>query len=198
MEFAATTSAYIIEADSCGDLYYNTRPLPMKAQDKHGCVIYIKSFDRVLAPGMLSFIVCHSDISNHFRDTNQSPGYIQRGLDFYLRHCDFRGHCTFLRSQYARRWRRATVAIETYLSPFASFNIPDGGLSFWISPRTKFDYAEEFLKRKVLVAPGKLFMNGNAPHFRCCFASVQEERISEGIGIIASVFAKSFGEGLEL
>jgi len=186
---AYASGAYIIEADSYGDLYYTAKPLPIKAIDDLGHVIYIKSFDRVLAPGLLNFM-CHSkEVTSRFQNRSQTSGYIQRSLDHYLREGGFSEHLVYLRGRYARRYRKMLAVLEAYLSPFASYIIPDGGLSFWITPHRPFDYAEEFFARKVLVAPGKLFMGGDAPHFRVSFAYMPEERILEGMGIIASVLA---------
>ena len=185
LKLADATGAYIIEADSYSDLYYNAKPQPLKALDSQDRVIYIKSFDKVLAPGLLNYMLCPKE--NRFKP--QTLGYIQRGIDHYLRSGGFDEHLAFLRDRYVRRYRKMLAATETYLSPFASYIIPDGGLSVWISPNATHDRTGEFLRRKVLVSPGRLFMSGGTSCFRISFAGVTEEKISEGIGIIASVLA---------
>ncbi|MCL1842667.1 MAG: PLP-dependent aminotransferase family protein [Defluviitaleaceae bacterium] len=185
-EIAKVSGAYIIEADD------EFNPKPFKARNNR--VIYIKSFDRVLAPGLAGYIVCDAEVLNDQRDVGEVSGYIQRSLDFYLRNNDFSKHCAIMRSNYRARAKKAAAAAETYLAPYASFTIPEGGC-LWVSP-FKMDAAQlnecikNFVKRKVLVSPGHMFAGGEN-YFRINFFNTPEEDILTGIGIIASVLAEA-------
>jgi len=188
---AEVLNAYVLEADHLSDLYYgtlDTRPFPLKARDNNDRVIYVKSFDKVLSSGMPSFMCFPTALSSRFSDAEQAPGYIQRGFDWYIRSGGFAEHLLFLRKQYLRRYHKMQLAVETYLSPFASYIIPDGGLSFWITPHIFQDFSGKFLHRKILVTPGKIFTGGYDSSFRISFANMPEEKISEGIGVIASIW----------
>jgi DNA-binding transcriptional MocR family regulator len=181
LKLAHNLNAYIIEEDTYSDFFYGTRPVPLKAADIFNRVIYIKSFDKILAPGLAGCMVCPTEIINRLQDTSGASGYIQRSLDFYLRNCDFNAFCAKMRSSYNRRYKRAVSAAETFLAPM-SFIKPQGGLSLWITGNDCFN---ELYKRKVLVSPGELF--SSKTHFRISFANASEDEISTGIGIIASV-----------
>jgi DNA-binding transcriptional MocR family regulator len=194
LEIAQDLNAYIIEVDAFSDFYYGVKPQAMKENDIYNRVIYIKSFDRVLTSGLAGYMVCSAEIINRLRDTGGVSGYIQRSLGYYFKNNDFAAHCAKLRGEYAKRYKRAVAAAETFLSPYASFTAAGGGLSLWVSPFKSADYIEEFLKHKVLVSPGRLYSPVVAKQdFRISFANAPEDDISKGIGIIASVLG--VGEG---
>jgi len=189
LKLAHTHNAYIIEEDQLSDFYYdgNKRP-PLKALDSEGKVIYIKNFSRVLAPGLgLGFMVCPGNMPGLKPSTDtMPPGYTQRAFDIFLRSGGYESHVAHMREVYGRRYQGILAAMRTYLTPFADFSTPGGGLSLWVTPHIANDYTDKFLQRKVVVTPGQLY-DANMPGFRISFASVPEERIAEGIGIIASV-----------
>ncbi|MDR0271754.1 MAG: PLP-dependent aminotransferase family protein [Clostridiales bacterium] len=180
LELAHNLNAYIIEVDSFGDFYYGVKPTPLAATDAHDRVIYIKNFDRVLTTGLPGFMICNLNL-----ETGGASGYIQRGLDFYLRNRDFESHSAKIRGNYSRIYRRTIAVAEKFLSPYASFIKPEGGLSLWIN--AKKDFSNDFLARKVLVSPGKLYSSNNETCFRLSFANVTPDDISKGIGIVASI-----------
>jgi len=190
---AQNTNAHIIEADDCGDFFYDEKPKPLRAANER--VIYLKSFERVLSPGLAGYIVYPKDATPH--ETEGVSGYIQRGLDYYLRNNDYDAFCAKIRGVFAKRYRRAIAAAETFLAPYADFIIPGGGLGLWVSPKNSGKtaaYIDEFLIHKVLVSPGRFFAPSVIKpaaerHFRISFANTNEDDISKGIGIIASVLA---------
>jgi DNA-binding transcriptional MocR family regulator len=184
LKLAVESGAYIIETDDYGDFFYHTPPLSLKAMDTARRVIYLKSFDRVLTQGLAGYIACPEEIINRLRDSEVN-GCTQRALHFYLRNFDFAAHLSKIRAEYFRKFKRAVAAAEAFLSPYAEVTVPDGGLSIWV--KADADYSNEFFKQKVLVSPGKLFSQKTAHHFRINFASVSDDDISKGIGIIASV-----------
>ncbi|MCL2356697.1 MAG: PLP-dependent aminotransferase family protein [Defluviitaleaceae bacterium] len=185
LELAYNSKAYIIEEDTQNDFFYAQSPVSLRDMDERNRVICLKSFDRVLAPGLASFAACPDEIIN--RGFGEASGYIQRGLGFYLKNCNFAGHLEMLRKEYGRRYNKAVSAAEKFLAPYAGFQKPGGGLGLCFNG---LDIADEILARKVLVAPGALFSSDFSkvkPFFRINFANVTEDEISRGIGIIASV-----------
>jgi DNA-binding transcriptional MocR family regulator len=196
LELAYKYNVYIIEEDSQNDFYYdNRRRLPLKALDYRNMVIYIKSFSKILMPGLrMGFMVCprRVNVTAVKRNTDiATSGYIQRAFDLYLRSGGLESHGLQMRAVYGRRYRNTTAA-AAYLSPFAGFNPPDGGLSLWFTLKKKMDAEalfSRFLQQKVIVTPGSMFsLQGNdMPCFRVSFAAVPEPGIDEGFRIMASV-----------
>jgi DNA-binding transcriptional MocR family regulator len=188
LELAHNFSAYIIEIDGYGDFFYHNRPTPLKAADNHDLVIYMKSFDRILAANMAGYMVLPEKISDKFRTVCSVSGFTQRGLDYFLRN-NFDTFSAKIRSIYAKKYRKAVVAVQKFLTPHANFSIPEGGLGFWISPKTPDpDYFQKFYARKIIVSDGQLYSQKNS--FRLNFANASEDEISAGIGIIASILGR--------
>jgi len=190
LRLAEEANAYIIEADLFSDIYFNKKPQPLKVVDANNRVVYIKSLDWVLAPGMLSYAVYPSSISEEAlnRGSDFEQGYIQKSMDVFLKNEGFNEYLTFLRSCYKKRYERLLKAARGFLSPLASYIISDGGYCMWVSPfGRKRDFSADFLRRKVLVSPGRIFLPTDTSDFRISIANVPEESIYEGIGILASV-----------
>jgi len=190
LKLAHTTNAYIIEADDYANFFYDKPPTSLKAMDTSGQVIYLQSFERLLAPGFGGYAVGRFS-SN---EAGAVSPLVQRGLDYYLRNYDFPALCTKIRTVYAKKYRRAASAAQTFLSPYADFILPGGGLGLWISAKGK-GFADEILAHKVIVSPGRIYAPGKTSHeqhFRISFSNVTEDEISHGIGIIASVLSKGW------
>ncbi|MCL1844488.1 MAG: PLP-dependent aminotransferase family protein [Defluviitaleaceae bacterium] len=193
LDLAYNSNAYIIEDDLQGDFFYGEKPTSLLSMDERGRVIGLKSFDRVLTPGIMGFLACPDEIINRIRGLGGASGYIQRGLGFYLKNCDFNAHLEHLRKVYGRKYHKTVSAARQFLGPMLepdSFKEPGGGLGLWLRARGDASgFADELLARKVLIAPDELFsgFSRNQPYFRINFANVTEDEISRGIGIIASV-----------
>jgi len=191
LDLVYTYDVHVIEEDLLNDFYYdNKKRTTFKALDNQDKTIYVKNFSRTLMPGLgIGFMVCPGTLADTMLNIETPPpGYTQRALDVFLRNGDYESHIANMRMIYGRRYQKITAAAGTYLTPFADFELPGGGLSLWITPRRSEadNYAGKFLQRKVIVTPGRLFAN-DMRGFRISFASVPEDRIAEGIGVIASV-----------
>ena len=193
LKLAYNCNAYIIEDNGYGDFYYSQRPTTLRAMDAER-VIYLSSFDKILTSGLAGYIACPPHIIKRLHGADGAAGYIQRGLDEYFTHGDFNAHCAKIRSIYARKYKRTMLALDTFLSDYTSYVRPEGGLGCWVrSPRA--DLTNELIKHGVLVSPSTLYSTSAETHFRISFANTQEDDISKGIGIIASVMRSRAGEG---
>jgi DNA-binding transcriptional MocR family regulator len=200
LELAYRYGSYIIEEDSQNDFYYGKQPpVPMKALDYRSQVIYVKSFSKILMPGLrMGFMVCPRKVhvTTAKRNTDiATSGYIQRAFDFYLRDGGFEGHLQHMRAVYGRRFRKAVKAAERHLTPYVDFYKPEGGLSLWLTVKDLTDDVEtlcgKFLQQRVIVSPGTLFISqgDKTSGFRISFANLPEGKIAEGIELIAAVLS---------
>ncbi|MCL2198381.1 MAG: PLP-dependent aminotransferase family protein [Defluviitaleaceae bacterium] len=183
LQLAHKFNAYIIEVDSYGDFYYKHKPTPLLAMDNNGRVLYIKTFERTFSTGMLGYMVCPNGLNF---ETGGASGYIQRGLDFYFRNFDYNMHCANIRAAYAKRYKTAVAAAETFLSPYCTvFSKSEGGLCLWLKLKNG-----DLPAGKVIVSPGQLyFSREQTQYFRISYANISQDDISKGIGILASLFA---------
>ena len=193
LSLAGACGAYIIEEDQFSDFYYDgVIRTPLKALDTGNRIIFIKSFSKILMPGLhTSFMVCPPEVIETIDNKDiVMSGYVQRGFDLYLKSGAYNSYCATVRTTYGRRYQKIVAAVTTYLAPLADCELPGGGLSLWITPHSDdAGLAESFLQNKVIVSPGRLYAAAgvDVKGFRLSFASVPESRIAEGIGAIAQV-----------
>ena len=186
IELADACGAFIIEEDQYSDFYYDgvKRNLLRTESDR---VIYIKSFAKTLISGLrLGYLVCPGDIPVSVKGDGATCGYIQRGLDLFLRSGAYELHLANMRSVYGRKYQKVVAALNTYLGHLADFVLPAGGFGIWVTPHEVGDHAERILQRKVVVSPGWLYGTDIAG-FRINFTAVTEEQVAEGLGVIAQV-----------
>jgi DNA-binding transcriptional MocR family regulator len=170
-----------IEEDMYGDFYYDGKPRRPSSET------YIKSYAKIFMPG-LAYTVVPKDLVKKIAAPVYCPatGFVQRAFDLYLRSGKFDEHAAKMRTVYGKRYRKVIAAARAYLSGYVGFDEPECGLGIEIRPKytIKIDtLCQRFLQRKVVVFPGVNYFNIN-------FATTREERITEGIGIIAAVLAE--------
>lgn len=192
----------IVEDDYLSELNFDAKVArrTLKAMDTHGLVVYIKSFSKILMPGLrLGLLVAPARLNHSLGAAKQfsdisSSGLLQRTLDLYLREEAWQQHLDKLRHIYSARCRRAEAAIKEYLPP-VNFTPPGGGLHLWLQLPQSMSGDELYrqcLQEKVLITPGSYFTPGDnyRQYFRLSYAAVTEEEISRGVKIIGKILAQ--------
>lgn len=199
LEMAEKYDTFIIEEDYLSDLHYSEKPIiPLKALDHRNRVIYIKSFSKILMPGLrMGFLVLPKSILNHVLSAKHTSdistsGFIQRALDLYLRKNLRKQHLEKMNAIYRERYKLTVAAIHTHLSPYVSYIPPEGGLSIWLKVQKTIDLQllyNRLLAHNIIISPGSLFCTDEEPipYFRLCFAAVSKEDIEPGIRKIKEV-----------
>jgi DNA-binding transcriptional MocR family regulator len=133
---------YILEDDLLSDLYYGKAPEPscLKAMDRQGRVIYIRSFSKVLMPGLrLGMLLVPPPLRGAYEAAKRSTdiatdGFIQRAVELYLRRSYHIPRLQFLRAHYGALYRSIIQEIDTRLVPLGLHYLPpEGGLHLWLS-----------------------------------------------------------------
>lgn len=197
---------YIIEDDCLSDLSFSSapRPKPIKAYDEpsNERVIYIKSFSKLLMPGLrIGFLTApkaiYRDIlqAKHLTDITSS-GLIQRTFNQYLRSGVWEEHLGQIRSIYHDRYTAMIQAIDTLLPSGIELDHPDGGFNLWIGLPAGVSASKLYLaaaREGVLCTPGNVFRAGGREfddHIRLSIAAVHRKTIAEGIQILADTISQ--------
>ncbi len=199
LNLAEQYDTYIIEDDYLSDFTYSSRPIvSLKALDHRNRVIYIKSFSKILMPGLrLGFLVLPKSIlqsvlsAKHTSDISTS-GIIQRTFDLYLRSDLWKKHSKDMQNIYKDRYACLLTEIENLLLEYVSYIPPEGGLSIWLQLKDHYSIEEicnRLLSYGVIVSPGSLFSfnTSTLPYIRISFATVDNEHIKKGIQIFYDV-----------
>jgi len=201
LEIAARHDFLVIEDDPYGELLYagDADTTPMKSRDADGRVLYSGSFSKVLAPGLrCGWIVAAAPILERLEIAKQAADLCSGMLDqSIVDELIFRGE---LPGQIAKvrefyRGKRATLldALERHFAGRAQWTPADGGLFTFMTIPGADTAARvpDAIARGVAYVPGApFFVDGSgAETMRLTFAKESDERIREGVGRLATVFA---------
>ena len=190
LELAHRHQIYIVEDDFLTELNFSQHQnTPLKAVDTRGRVLYIKSFSKILMPGLrLGLLLAPPDLveaageAKHLSDITSS-GLLQRAFDLYLREGAWQRHLQEMKDIYQLRYQELLIQVQKLslkLTP------PNGGLHLWLGAGMDCDQlAQRCLERKVLIIPGSQFSPRHRNYLRLSFAAVHQGQIKEGIAILA-------------
>ncbi len=197
LEICRQEGVVLIEDDSFTELAYDgSERRAIKEWDEDNRVIYIKSFSKILMPGLrLAFMLAPQHLqlrlmaAKHIADISTS-GLLQRAFDLYLRQRLWKGHLEYMQKCYRDRYQQTIRAMQISFPPQADFSAPGGGLCIWVKghPELSTDRLyQSCLANGVVIAPGSHFFpdKRDSNFFRLSFAALSEDTISQGIPIIA-------------
>jgi DNA-binding transcriptional MocR family regulator len=199
----------LIEDDSFTELSYDGRERrALKEQDEDDRVIYIKSFSKILMPGLrLAFMLAPRHLlpqlmaAKHIADISTS-GLLQRAFDLYLRQGLWKTHLDYMKKCYLERYRHILESMRRSFPPGVTFQEPEGGLCIWVQGRPGLSsnrLYEACLANQAVIAPGSHFYpdNSDSSFFRLSFAALSAQDISQGIPIIARQLKMSPNPGID-
>ncbi len=197
LRLAEARGFVIVEDEYEFELSFQAAPSPsLKSMDQGGCVIHIGSFSKSLFPGLrLGYVVASEEFIREARGLRglvlrHPPGHIQRTVAYFLSLGHYDAQINRMRQAYQRRRAVMDQAIAAEGLSIAE-NAGQGGSSFWmIAPPgiDTEDLARRLDRRGVVIEPGRGFFgpdHGPSRHYRLAYSSIQEDRIPEGIRLIA-------------
>ncbi len=199
LELAAKYDTYIIEEDSHSELCFtNEEVVPLKALDYKNRVIYIKSFSKILMPGLrIGFMVLPKKIlqkaqSAKYTSDIQTSGFIQRAFDLCLQSGELESHVATLKEIFTKRYNCFLTELKK-LEDYFEFQPPNGGLSFWLAIKNEKISSQQLCKKllihDVIATPGAVFaLDGqDLPFIRLSLADVTCDEIKMGVSEMETV-----------
>lgn len=192
LKLAETYNMYILEDDYVGELLYTKQIQPLKAIDTNNRVIYLKSFSKILMPGLrLGFMIVPKALNQSVMNAKEATdistsGLIQKAFDVYLRKGHWHKQLAYMKKIYYSRYQLMLKMLDLHLPRGVNYYVPKGGILFWIElpkNRDSRDFYEYVGQKKIAIVPGDLFyysdVKSNA--FRLSIAAVTESEIETGI-----------------
>lgn len=139
---------YIVEDDYLGDMETEAKADPICSYDRSGHVIYVKSFSKIMLPGLrLATVVLPLSLMETFRlykaSCDSSTAVLsQAALELYLNCGMYDHHASLVRERYRSRMETLAAACQKYLPPQLVARIGKGGIFTRISLPDEIDRSE--------------------------------------------------------
>lgn len=199
LELASKYDFLVVEDDAYGFLVFEGEsPVPIKALDKEGRVIYTGTFSKILAPGFrLGWIVADEEIIHEVELYKQNvdlhtPSFTQFIAAEAIKRNVIQNNLPKIRKLYREKRDVMLQALEEYFPKDAKWSKPVGGMFVfaWISPKidtTKM--LQKALERGVAYVPGASFYYDYSGRntMRLNFSFPTKEQLVEGIRILGKV-----------
>jgi 2-aminoadipate transaminase len=193
VELASHYGVPIVEDDPYGELRYEGEHVPsLKSLDTTGCVIYLGTFSKILAPGLrLGWAVAAPEAMEALlhgkQPTDLHTGMAQQMATYevvkngYLEH-----HVEEIKAFYKERRDVMLRALEEHFPADAHFTRPAGGLFVWAELPRHIDTRELLLdavQEKVAFVPGQGFHpdDSGSNTMRLNFSNVPPDQLREGV-----------------
>lgn len=193
MKIAKQYDLLIIEDNPYGDLRYKGTPLPsLKALDVNDQVIYLRTFSKILAPGIrLGWVVGPKPIIAKLNLMKQAtdlctPVITQVAVHEYLKRGYLWPHLDIIKASYAKKCQAMIDATKEFFPSEVKVYIPEGGMFLWATAPLHIDLSVMF---KEAVEKGVAYIMGSAFYpdgtgnnsMRLNFTMQTPENIAEGI-----------------
>ena len=181
---------YILEDDFASDLYYTEkRRVFLKGLDKENkYVIYMKSYSKILAPGLrLAFMILPDELIEKIKTSKFLSDISSSSLDQYilkefLKRKVLEKSIKTLREKYKKRYLFLKEKLEKIKFLNLEYEI-EGGFYIWVKLDERIDYNKFYIEAQnkgIYLLPAFSFYldNKNRPYFRISFASTNIEDIN--------------------
>lgn len=188
---------YIIEDDFISDFVFESKDnRTIRSYDDKNRVVYIKSFSKILMPGLRIGIV---EMPNEllkkvlwakYSSDISTPGLIQKSMYYYMNNFDWKNYLSHIEKIYTDKYKLAKNLINDKLSGKLKVRKSCGGINFFLElPRgyTSQAFTNFMLNKGVSMLPGTYFFDNlvDDRFFRINIARPSMEELEKGISIIS-------------
>nr|WP_315448441.1 PLP-dependent aminotransferase family protein [uncultured Pseudomonas sp.] len=172
---------------------------PIAGRLKKSSWIYTGTVSKTLLPGLrVGYLIASPDLFPHLLKLKQSADLHTNRIGQWqalqwIGSEKYQQHLSQLRGFYRERRDGFQAALETYFADLADWNVPQGGLFFWLTLKQPLDtrtLLNEALANDVAFMPGEPFFpdpDKNLGHLRLNFSHIDPERLDEGLKRLAAV-----------
>jgi DNA-binding transcriptional MocR family regulator len=207
-EACAAWEVVLFEDDPYRELVYEPcERRPVASFMTGGSWVYQGSFSKVLAPGLrLGFLAASEDLYEPLYRLKQAADLhtSRTGQWAALHYLEDPGRPERLRrlaEGYRLRRDRFAEALQRHLGGVAAWDVPPGGLFFWVRLAPGVDpdrLLARAAERGVLFTPGRHFLadpTGAAPAMRLNFSNASEEEAERGLAILGGLLREAADQG---
>ncbi len=181
----------IIEDDVYRDLWLDCPPpASLKSKDLNGNVLYLGSLSKTLSPGLrIGWIAGTESVISRLADLKMQSDYGSSTLSQlvaaeWLTSGLYEAHIKTVREQLRIRRTAALDALDSYVSDYATWEIPQGGLFIWLKVKPEFKTPKLFekaLSKGIVLNAGSIYAETSGQFIRISYGCASMEEIRKGI-----------------
>lgn len=206
VELAEEYDFYILEDDFISDFKFDSEDnKPLKSYDDKNRVIYIKSFSKILMPGLrIGAIQIPSELTKKilwakYSSDIATPGLIQKSMYYYMEKFDWNEYLQNIEKIYTEKYKISKILIKEKLCDKLKIREGNGGINFFLElPRgySSQDFTEFMIQKGVAMLPGTFFFENilDDRFFRINIAKSSIQELEKGISIISENLDEFFNE----
>ncbi|MCI6738502.1 MAG: PLP-dependent aminotransferase family protein [Intestinibacter sp.] len=196
IELSEEYDFYILEDDFISDFPFDSEDnRPLKSYDNNDRVIYIKSFSKILMPGLrIGIVEIPMELQSKilwakYSSDISTPGLIQKSMYYYMSCFNWEEYLDNISRIYYEKYSLAKKLIDEKLGEKLKVRNAVGGINFFLElPRgySANDFYNFILEKGVIITPGTYFFDNimDDRYFRINVANASLDDIREGISII--------------
>lgn len=192
----------VLEDNPYGDLWYDEPPPPPLAALAPDGVLYLGSFSKVLAPGLrLGYLVAPTKLFPKLLQAKQAadlhtPGLNQRVVFEVIKDGFLDRHVPTIRARYRTHRDAMATALERYLPAGSRWQLPQGGMFFWVELPAGLDALELLpaaVEAGVSYVPGTAFYSaeGRRDTMRLSFVTAPPEQIDAAVAKLGALLQQA-------
>lgn len=204
LKLCRENNVIIFEDNPYGELRFGGEDVPtIKSLDNDNVVMYFGSFSKILSPGLrIGFTHGIPEITAKMivalqTNTVHVPVLNQVIAAEWMTNYDVDAHIANARSLYGHKCRLMLSEMDKKFPKSVKYTRPDGGIFMWatLPEGDSAKLVKTCANRKVAFIPGSTFMtdlNKPTSSFRLNYSMMSDEKIVEGIGILADVLNEMY------
>ncbi len=189
----------LFEDDPYRDLVYDSCDRqPVCSLMQSGQWIYQGSFSKTIAPGLrLGYLVASKELLPYLTRLKQAADLHSNRVSQYLilqalQHPQRMQRITALQASYRSKRDEFAAALQQHLSEYAQWDLPKGGLFFWLKLRQHADTGkllQQAIAKGVAFMPGEPFFHTHQGHsyLRLNFSHADAAQMRKGMQILQTV-----------
>lgn len=189
----------IIEDDYDNEFHFGYRPvLPLSSYAELKNYVYIGTLSKVVAPALRIGYLASGDKALVEKASAlrkiidvQGDSIMEQAVLQLVQDGTLKRHLKKATSYYKSKRDLVAALLEKHLGALAGFQVPDGGLAFWVVPHRPVDWGrigERLLQKGIrIVLPQAYSFSGPLNGLRLGYAYLSEQQLEEGIRELANV-----------
>jgi len=197
LELAREHGIALIEDDYTHEFHYDGRPvLPLASMDRAGCVLYVGTLAKILAPGLrIGYLVAPPDVLQRaaverFSIDIQGDHVLEQAIAELFDDGEVMRHARRARRLYEGRRDAMVERLHKHLKGALTVEPPSGGIALWATAAPDIDvpaWSARALELGVFVASGRhfSFTDQSLSNLRIGFAGFDAHELNEAAQLLA-------------